>query len=420
MENRYAAARGEAEGRPDFIDLIDTNFHSCGFRYPARVMRRGAVRQLSSTRLRRYQPDPAGAEILRSQVARFYRDGGVAGDPDHVVITASASESYSHIFAARCAPGDRVLLPRPGYPLFEDVAGRHALGVDFYDQRADLCWKPDWSGMEAAITPRTRAVVLISPNNPTGHVLSEDEIREVGTICRRHNLFLVVDEVFSGILFTSGPLPRPARLLPELLVFTINGTSKLFASPELKVSWILVTGPAGARATAIEELQIQNDLFLSAAPLNQSLAAGMLARGPRFTQAVARAVAARRNAALAALAGIEGVTAIPPSGGIHLPLLIETDAYAVPVDDEDVAVLLLARYHTAMHPGYLYGISRPALVMSYLSPEGRIRAGIDQLRSCLRALRAGNQGAEDPGATHSTTGARVTADSDSGGADAAQ
>ena len=389
MENRYAGARREAEKHSDFIDLIDTNFHSCGFRYPPTVIRAAADRYFSGADARQYRPDPAGDPALRAAIAAYYRAAGSSVPPDSLVVTASASESYSHIFASRCRTDDRVLLPRPGYPLFEDIAVRNGLAVDFYDQRRSADWSIDPDQLEAILRPRTAAIVLISPNNPTGSVISESTIRRIGAICENHGLFLVVDEVFAEILFVGSPrtatLPRPAPLLPDVPVYTINGVSKLFASPELKVSWIAVSGPVDTGSQAIEDLLVQNDLFLSASGMSQFIAAEMLTDGMEFTRAMEAEITRRRGLMLGEIERIEGLSAIPPAGGIHLPVAIDADAVPAGADDEDVAVELLLNHRVAAHPGYLYGMDQPvSLIVSCLAPEDRILEGMSRIERYLR------------------------------------
>lgn len=386
MENRYARARGEAERSPDFIDLIDTNFHACGFAFPARDLRDAAHRYFSRQDLRHYTPESAGGARLRARIADFYREDGGMAAADQVVVTASASESYSHIFASRCSAGDRILLPRPAYPLFEDVAARHGLHVDFYDQQAEKRWRIDLDQLTEAITPRTRGMVLITPNNPTGHVAEDSEIGRILELCSRNKLFIIVDEVFSGIVFEPARYTRPAALTSDVLIFTINGVSKLFASPDLKVSWILVTGPADECRSAVDELEIQNDLFLSSSPLAQYLAEHLFMSGSGFTESLRRAIGERRAIALGLLEEISALQVIPPEGGIHLPLLLNPGALRDGFDDEELAVQLLARHHVGVHPGYLYGFTEPSLVMSYLSPVSRLRAGIERIAGCLREL----------------------------------
>jgi len=334
-----------------------------------------------------YDPDPAGSRELRAAIAAWYARSGIEASTADLVVTASASESYSHIFASRCVAGERVLLPSPGYPLFEDVAARGGLEVDFYHQRSESGWRIDPSEIAALIRPDTSAIVLISPNNPTGSIITDDEIAAIGALCRRHEIFLVVDEVFSEI--STVPLPMPAQLLPDLTVYTINGVSKLFAAPDLKVSWVLVSGPDEARAPAVENLLIQNDLFLSASSLSQCIAARMLETGLEYTEWMGREIARRRQTMLEAVARSPYLSAVAPEGGIHLPVQIDTSHLPGTRDDERIAIDLLRDLHLATHPGYLYGLDEgPWLVMSYLPPEERIREGMARIDRYFSSLRS--------------------------------
>ena len=393
--NRIARSLLRAERRSDFVSLINTNFHSCGL-YPDEELLRAAIGRALDPPRREYAPDPAGLRGLRQAVARYYADSGVVVGPESIVVTASASESYRHVFTGHCARGGEVLLPRPGYPLFEEVAMRCGLNPRSYDLDPAAGWRVDTASLVALIGPTTTAVVLISPNNPTGSVVDEETVRAIGAVCAEHDVALVVDEVFSEYRFATGasdeadPLPRPSTLCPDTLVFTINGASKLLASPDLKVSWIVVSGPTGRREAATEALEIENDLYLDSSPINQHAVAELLdAPGPAWGNPVA--IVARRRAAM--LAELESLAArhegtlswVEPAGGIHLPVFLDDDGG---LDDEEIAVRLLDEYALSVHPGYLYGVEAPTmLVLSYLSPEEAIREGMDRIDSFLSALR---------------------------------
>jgi len=393
--NRIARSLLRAERRSDFVSLINTNFHSCGL-YPDEELLRAAIGRALDPPRREYAPDPAGLRGLRQAVARYYADSGVVVGPESIVVTASASESYRHVFTGHCARGGEVLLPRPGYPLFEEVALRCGLNPRSYDLDPAAGWRVDTASLVALIGPTTTAVVLISPNNPTGSVVDEETVRAIGAVCAEHDVALVVDEVFSEYRFAAGGsdevarLPRPAALCPEALVFTINGASKLLASPDLKVSWIAVSGPTGRREAAMEELEIENDLYLDASPINQHAVAELLDARERVWLRLVEVVGRRRAAMLAELESIAErhpgrLSWVEPAGGIHLPVFVEGDGG---LDDEEIAVRLLDRHALSVHPGYLYGVESPTmLVLSYLAPEAIIREGMLRIESFVSALR---------------------------------
>ena len=386
MENRIARALRRVEDRPNFVNLMNTNFHSCGL-FPDDVTLLDAMNRYFGSADRAYRPDPAGLPILREAIASFYADAGLAIEPGSIIVTASASESYGHIFTGLCRRGRAVLLPRPGYPLFEEVARRCGLRPVFYDLDAGSGWRVDVDQLVGEIDERTAAVVLISPNNPTGSIVDAATIRLIGERCRDRETVLIVDEVFSE--YTFGPdadLPRPAVLCPGTTVFTLNGVSKLLAAPDLKVSWIAVSGPDGRRAESVERLEVENDLYLNASPINQHAAAALLRRLPQTRERLVCEVGERRSQMLAGLDAISRrhpgpIAWTAPAGGIHLPLFCR-----VGLDDEEVTIALLERHSISVHPGYFYGVDEPTtLVLSYLSPPDVIREGLARIDAFLNS-----------------------------------
>lgn len=382
MENRIAAALRQARSRDDFIDLINTNFHACGLAPPPNTLLDAAARYLTDDDLRPYRPDPAGLPALRESVSRFYARAGVEVPPAAVIATASASDSYTQIFHAVATPGDEVLLPRPGYPLFEEVAARCGLEPRFYDLDPGAGWRIDPAEVAARIGRRTAALVVISPNNPTGSVVDSSAFESLGAASAGEGVALVVDEVFSAFRF-GARLPRAAALCPDALVFTINGMSKLAASPDLKVSWVAVTGPDARVADAVEALETENDLYLNASPINQHVAAVLLDEERALADRIVAEVARRRAVMLDELARVNAAHPgalrwTAPDGGIHLPVVLPDPPLGL--DDEELAIGLLEREALSVHPGYLYGVEEPTmLIVSYLSPPGVIEEGIRRL-----------------------------------------
>ena len=379
--NRYSVARLAAESDSRFIDLICTNFHECGLRYETDTVQRLAADYFASGRVSDYNPDPLGAESTRLAVSAYYRTAGLTVEPQQIVITASASESYSHLFSALLSSGDQVLLPRPSYPLFEEIAVRAGVEPRYYDQHVKRNWAIDPEDIVRVVEPETAAIVIVSPNNPTGYILSDDELRAIGEICTQHDMLLIHDEVFSEYRYdddAGSGLPRPAALCPNVNTVAINGASKLLAAPDLKVSWMAVGGPD--QSTIVEQLAISNDLFLSASPVNQQIVARLLAGTDKLTGRIVAEVGLRRAALIEAVGRCPAITMAPPRGGIHAVLTVETGSLRSGMDDESIAVTLLEDYRVALHPGYLYGIEdQIALVASFLPPQEYIRDGITRV-----------------------------------------
>ncbi len=379
-ENRITRALRSAEARPDFLNLINTNFHDCGLAPPPSAITDAATDLIHDPARRGYRPDSAGLPILRESVARYAGRCGRAVDPSSIIVTASASESYRHLFTALCAPGETVLLPCPGYPLFEEIAARCGLSPVFYRLRFESGWRIDPDEVSSLITADTGALVLISPNNPTGAIVDEPVMREISRRCAERRVKLIVDEVFGEYRYDGLPSPDAAT-------FSINGVSKLLASPDLKVSWIVLGGPRDIVADARERLEIENDLYLSASPITQFVAARLLDSGTGMTHDFVAEVRRRRDVMLGSLADLSArhpgiLSWVPPPGGVHLPLVFTRPPGDR--DDEQIAVDLLERYGLSVHPGYLYGEDEHTMVvLSYLVPPETIRDGVSRIDAYL-------------------------------------
>ena len=379
----------ERDGR--LIDLIDTNFSANGLRYPLERLHDTVAAFL---RVARYHPHSQGDPVARAAIAAWYhRDAGLTVMPEAVVITASASESYGLIFQALASAGDRVLLPEPGYPLFEHVATYHRLTTTCYRLRFDEEFRITEEALERAVTADCRFLVLISPNNPTGRVAEPLEVAAVLRVCRRHRLILICDEVFSPYRYppeaTEGrpPLPRPMADAEEVLVLTINGISKLRATPELKLSWIVAHGPVSLVREAIPPLALANDMYLSCTPLSQHLLPHLL-EDLEHEQMLYRSVAERRRILLDRVDGMGILELCCPNGGIHAVSRLRLDMVPELLrDDERCALRLLRDTGVHLHPGYLYGIvDDQCLVLSFLKAPNPLAEGLERVGEWTRRV----------------------------------
>ncbi|TVQ38863.1 MAG: pyridoxal phosphate-dependent aminotransferase [Spirochaetaceae bacterium] len=371
--------RRAAENAGRLIDLIDTNFHRNGLCFPAEPLIEEASRRL---RQRRYQPQSKGLPAARRSIAEFYSVCGVPVDPENVIITASASECYSLLFQALADSGDGVALPLPGYPLFEHVATYMRLVPSFYQTLIMERFRIDAGALAQAFKPQTRFLVLISPNNPTGQVATEAEIDIVLAFCAQYNLALICDEVFSDLLYDIESLPRPMARAAEagVVVFTINGVSKLFASPDLKLSWISVTGPPRKVRRAIGRLELANDMYLSCSWLSQQLLPILFGCGDSFRSELRRDLTERRRILLDAIADMPRLQLQRPTAGVHAVARL-----LPPQDDEQFALHLLRRTGVHLHPGYLYGLPEDGfVVLSFLKRPQALQEGLARLGAFLR------------------------------------
>ncbi|HXL14975.1 MAG TPA: pyridoxal phosphate-dependent aminotransferase, partial [Methylomirabilota bacterium] len=246
------------------------------------------LQALADARGATYEPHPRGSPAAREAIARYCteRAGGLsppAGtDPDDLVLVSSTSEAYAHLFRLLCEPGDEVLVPRPSYPLFEPLATLEDVRVEHYRLAYHQGWRLDLDSVEGALSPRTRAIVVVQPNNPTGSCLSPGEMAAVESLCAERGIAIISDEVFGDFPWapSAGPLPT---LLGErhALTFVLSGLSKLCGMPQLKLAWIALAGPGPTRRDALRGLEWIADLFLSVStPVQLALPKLLPARRP--------------------------------------------------------------------------------------------------------------------------------------------
>ncbi len=420
-KNRLQAAREEYEARAalPLIDLVDGSFHRAGFRFPTDILQREFERYLAGPG---YRPVAAGDPAARAAIAAYYSGdrGGAAGGgdvgaggsigPDDIILTASSSESYRLLFDHLCEAGDSVLLPCPGYPLFEHLAEHSRVGVEFYDLQPENAWLPDPARLEALMVsrPRVRALVLISPNNPSGAVIDASRLAAIRAAAGRQGLVVILDEVFREFVYEApqqtgagatgsvGRTPNPAAASADpaggsadpagALLVRINGISKMFACPDMKLGWMAVEAGTDARLSRealLQRLEFAADVYLSASGPAQHLVPALFAEGMGFVTEMRAELSRRREVMLEELAAAGGLTCVRPAGGIHC--IVEVPG--LPLDDEELAVRAVREEGLYVHPGYLYGIQeRTAIVLSFLSHPERIREGVARLRQLLRRL----------------------------------
>jgi aspartate/methionine/tyrosine aminotransferase len=362
------AARRRRPGR--LLDLTLSNPTTAGLAYPETL-----VTALSNVAALQYDPDPRGLRSAREAVSRWHETVAGPVSPDHLVLTASTSEAYSLLFKLLCDPGDRVLVPRPSYPLFEHLAQLDAVAVDRYTFRDAGRWMLDEPALCDAITPRTRALIVVAPNNPTGHVPTAREWVALADVCRRHGLALIVDEVFADYPLAAGVTHIETPDLPGVLTFRLNGLSKLIGMPQAKLGWILVKGPDDVAQAALDALDVIADTYLSVATPVQVALPALLEAGA----SVRRQILDRLRSNLAYVTSRVAGTTIDvrrPDGGWSMVLRVPSVGGA-----DDLALALLDR-DVIVHPGYFYDLPHDGfVVISLLAREADVREGLDALCS---------------------------------------
>src|SRR5262249_21932350 len=307
-------------------------------------------------------------------IAQYYE--GLKISPDHVVITPGTSVSYWYCFKLLTENGDEILCPQPSYPLFDYIARLAGVYMRHYRLDERRGWAIDLDHLEGQITSGTRAIVLISPHNPTGMVADQDQLRGLAEIAARHALPIISDEVFSEFLFESNSFPRVAAT-DAPLVFTLNGFSKMFALPGMKVGWMAISGDEGLVKKSVAALELISDTFLPVNEIAQFATPQIFDRGGTFLQQYKNWISRCRSAAVDALKGIGFVA---PKGGFYVTVPIAHD-------EEEAAAALLKKDRILVHPGYFYDIAPDHLVMTFIDDPESVGAHFEKIaRVCSGPL----------------------------------
>ena len=362
------AAESRRAADPEFVDLSVTN--------PTRVGL-GLEAPVSLMLGHEYDPDPHGLVAARSAVAAYYGASGASVASEDIVLTASTSEAYAFLFKLLADPGDEVLVPEPSYPLFEHLTLLEGVAPRSYPLvYSGGRWCVDLDALAERISPRSRALVLVHPNNPTGSYLHKDEIESLGRVAAKHRLPLIVDEVFFEYPSTElGFTPvRPADRCPEPLIFSLGGLSKLCGMPQAKLAWIRVSGSQSLKRSALEKLAFITDAYLSVSTAVQDALPAFLANA-KTAQSKIRARLEANSAHLSGrLRDVQGFRVRSREGGWYAVVELPP-----PWTDESFTAALLESSVFA-HPGYFYDFAEENLiVLSLLAEEATWRRGLDRM-----------------------------------------
>ena len=367
-----------AAGEP-VIDLTESNPTRVGLDYPTDLLA-----ALADCRGLTYAPQPLGLMEARAAVAVDYQRRGIAIDPDRVAVTASTSEAYSLLFKLLAAPGDEIAVPRPSYPLFEHLTALEGLIARAYDLEYNGAWSIDFSSLERALGPRTRALLLVNPNNPTGSFASQDELDRLAAACARLDVALIVDEVFADYMLEPGEAGRaaPALTRDDLLTFALGGLSKSIGLPQVKLGWIAAAGPTGLVDAALGRLEMICDTYLSVSTPVQLAAAELLDRGGSVRAQISTRIAANYCRLKDLVARLPSCRVLHAAGGWSAILQVPTFR-----SEEELVVTLVSQDGVLAHPGYFFDFPRESfLILSLLPPEPSFAEGVGRLLA--RAVQA--------------------------------
>jgi alanine-synthesizing transaminase len=369
--NRFTEAERElrAAGR-EVLDLTVSNPTHAGLHYDSETI----LQALNNPKAMEYDPQPKGLRSAREAVASYYRKQHDEIDPESILLTTSTSEGYSYIFRLLCNPDDEILVPKPSYPLFDFLADLQDVRLVPYLLIYDHGWQIDFPSLSQAVSNRTRAVVVVHPNNPTGSFVNSAEQEKLNELCRQHNLSLIADEVFLDYAHDGAPRPSFAAN-QNALTFTLSGLSKMSGLPQMKVAWIATTGPTDKVTAALGRLEVIADTYLS---MNASiqLATPVLLEQRKSIQPV---LLDRLRTNLAELdrqlALQKTCQRLQLEGGWYAVLRVP-----VTQSDEDLAIDILRKTSVLIHPGHFYDFpSDGYLITSLITPLKDFRQGIERL-----------------------------------------
>lgn len=363
--NRLTLAHREAlSSGQKIIDLTISNPTRAEIEYKESEV----LKALGDRRTLDYDPQPKGLRSAREAVAAYYAP---TIDPESLVLTASTSEGYSFVFRLLCNPGDEILVPKPSYPLFDFLAELEDVSLVPYSLIYDHGWQIDVQSLENAITPKSRGIVLVHPNNPTGSYVGADERQQVNELCHQHKLALIVDEVFLDYAHR-GEHTRSFATNKDALTFTLSGISKISALPQMKLAWIAVSGPSIDVAPAMQRLEIIADTYLSLSAPVQLAAPVLLDQRETIQPQLMSRIRANLAELDRQLAIQKSCSRLVVQGGWYAVLRIP-----VTRSDEDFAIELLQRSGVLVHPGHFYDFSNDGyLVLSLIAAREEFRNAV--------------------------------------------
>jgi aspartate/methionine/tyrosine aminotransferase len=368
--NRFSTVLEEQRRRGvKLLDLSASNPTHCGFTYDTRAIMRALVRRASLD----YDPDPRGLLSARQAVSDYYAARREHVDASQLILTTSTSEAYSFIFRLLCDPGDEVLIPQPSYPLFEYLAGICDVVLRPYELVYDHGWQIDFHSVRQAATARTRAIMVVHPNNPTGSFVKMHEREQLNEYCDERDLAIVADEVFLDYALDAVSHASFATNT-ETLTFTLSGLSKISGLPQMKLAWMVLSGPEALLRMTSARLELIADTYLSVnAPIQHAAREFLDQRHDIQRQLMTRV---RTNLAqLDVQLADSDCRRLSVEGGWYAVLRVP-----VTRSDEELAIELLEHDGVIVHPGHFFDFHQDGyVVVSLITPEEDFARGVQLL-----------------------------------------
>ncbi len=367
-ENRLSRKLAElrAAGQK-ILDLTRSNPTECAFSYDEQRIQPALAQPTSLI----YRPDPRGIKSARQAICAYYQQQQVHLPADDLILTSGTSEAYSFIFRLLCNSGDEVLIPAPSYPLFDFLADLSDVKLVRYPLLYDHGWQIDFAALAAASSSRTKALIVVHPNNPTGHYASPAEQSKLADFCVQRGIALIADEVFLDFSLQKSR-PRSIASSHQALTFTFSGLSKICGLPQMKLAWIAVSGPSDEQAQALARLEVIADAYLSVGTPVQLATPELLATRAEFQAQVIARVQENLRELDAQLSRQSACNRLLCEGGWAAVLRVPATQ-----SDEDLAITLLSKKGVYVHPGHFYDFAQPGhVIVSLIVREDEFAEGI--------------------------------------------
>ena len=380
-----AVRQARAEGRR-LVDLTESNPTRAGLDYPPDLLA-----PLAHRRGLAYEPNPFGLLDARRAVARDFERRGMTIPADRIVLSSSTSEAYSLLFKVLTDARDEVLVPRPSYPLFDHLTRLDEVAAAPYDLEYHEGWTIDVASVERAVTSRTRALVLVNPNNPTGSFVKRDELDRLRGICASHDVALIADEVFGDYEIEPGAGAAGSVLdafdSRDVLVFSLGGLSKSAGLPQVKLGWMAVGGPDALVERALDRIELVCDTYLSVSTPVQAAAHELIERAAPVRAQIRARIAANYRSLVEQTAGVPSCRVLHAEGGWSGVMRVPSLG-----SEEDLVVNLLNQAGVLAHPGYFFDFPRAShLVVSLLPPEPVFADGVARVLQHIRSQIGGHE-----------------------------
>ena len=371
-QNRFSRALTTARARgTKLLDLTISNPTECGFEFDSASIMNSLHRVESLT----YDPQPQGLLSARRAVAEYCKANAIRQEdqvsPEQIFLTTSTSEAYSYLFRLLCDPGDEVLVPRPSYPLFDFLADIQDVRLRRYDLFYDHGWQIDIGGLPGAVTERTRAILIVNPNNPTGSFVHNPELRQLQAFCAARDLALISDEVFLDYE-VEAEAEMSAAISRECLSFALSGLSKISCLPQMKVAWMVLSGPEELRRKAHQRLEVIADTYLSPNGPVQHAIPALLHQRTKVQPQLTKRVRSNLEFVDDQLQTCPEIQRLRVEGGWYVVLRVP-----VRQSDEELAIELIEKSGVVVHPGHFYDFQSDGyLVLSLITPTAVFAEGL--------------------------------------------